>query len=103
MLIIVILGVEQKLTRITKQLLERTINNINKEYLKEYDMHIHYDAYEPTKGTVYYKLYIEENINSGIKRETNSISIKEAYHYLVGIMHFQHMKEMILKRRNDKQ
>jgi len=87
---------------ITKKLLEETISNINKEYLNKLNVHIYYDAYEPTDKRVLYKLYIEENINSGFKRETNYISIKEAYHYLVGIMHYIHIEETILKRKDDK-
>jgi len=91
--------------RITKQLLERTINNVNKDYLKEKKLMIVVNSYNPDMdegGRTKYKVMICEVPSTMYLRSTDYETVDKAYFYIIGIMNFLHAEELQAKRKGDK-
>lgn len=91
--------------RITRQLLERTINNVNEDYLKEKKLMVICNSYNPDMdegGRTLYKIMIAEVPSAVYLRSTDYETVDRAYFYLCGIMHFLHCEELKLKRVGDK-
>ena len=88
--------------RITKQLLTRTINNINEHYLKEKKLMIIVNSYNPDIPRTLYKIMIAEVPSTVYLRSTDYVTVDRAYYYVIGIMNFLDVEEMKLKRTGEK-
>ena len=89
--------------RITKQLLTRTINNINKHYLKDKKLMILVNSYNPDIPRTLYKIMIAEVPSTIYIRSTDYVTVDKAYYYVIGIMNFLDVEEQKIKKEMDKQ
>lgn len=88
--------------RITRQLLMKTVDNINKDYLREKNLMIVVNAYNPDVPRDLYKVMIAEVPSAVYLRSTNYVTVDKAYYYVIGIMNFLHCEELKQKRSGEK-
>jgi len=88
--------------RITKQLLMKTVDNVNKHYLKERKLMIVVNSYNPDIPRTLYKVMICEVPSSLYLRSTDYVTVDRAYYYVIGMMNFLDVEEMKQKRSGAK-